>query len=123
MGSPVLIYDNQCATCSAGIAVAKKCGAEKRIRFVGMHTREGVDLVAHNDLDMNRSAYLIEERDAPLEKSTMVMYVLSHMGIVGIVVRNLYALLPKRVADRLYDFAARHRSHATKSGVASAIDE
>jgi predicted DCC family thiol-disulfide oxidoreductase YuxK len=101
--------------CKVGMEFADKFDAKDELRFVGMNTEEGKELVRANGLDMNASAYVFRADGEKIEKRKMMVEILSHDGVLGFVLS-----LPFRVpilGDGLYYLLTVLRFHVTKSRV------
>ena len=100
------------STCGALKSASERLDANKSIKYVGMNTVEGKELVAARGLDMSNSAYAIEE-NVVFEKARMVSHVLSYHGFIGALLRLPFQI--PWLSDKLYDFLALHRTHITKN--------
>jgi predicted DCC family thiol-disulfide oxidoreductase YuxK len=104
-----VVYDNECRTCSVTRSIGEKLDTANNLEFVGMHTDEGHALIAKHALKMEKSAYAISDDGTVTERAEMIRAVLGATGFFGRILGNMVRVLPKTVADRLYNFAAKHR--------------
>lgn len=107
-----VIYDDGCPTCTVGMHLAEGIDRTKSLDFIGMNTDEGQRIIATHQLDMHRSAYVIDGENIS-GRAEMMREVLSRGGSIGFLLS-----LPFRVpylGNALYDLLARHRAHVTKS--------
>ncbi len=110
-----VVFDDGCPTCTVGKDFAQAHDADKALRFVGMNTEEGKALIEKYQLDMNASAYVLNEDGSLAAKAEMIREVLEHNGPIGFVFS-----LPFRipfVSNVLYDLLALHRRHVTKTRI------
>ena len=104
-----VVYDNACRTCTVARSIGEKLDTGGAIEYVGMHTDHGKELVAKHSLDMEKSAYAISEDGSIASHADMIHTVLSASGRMGQILGGLLRILPNTAADRLYNFASKHR--------------
>lgn len=104
-----VVYDNSCRSCTVARSFGEKLDTSGTIEYVGMHTDKGRELVAKHGLDMEKSAYAIAEDGSIASHAKMIHAVLNSSGFFGQILSRLLHIFPESLANRLYDFASRHR--------------
>lgn len=105
----ILIYDNECEVCTLAKNSVEKRDKGGQFRLVGSHSEEGKRLQEQYKIDANKSAYVIESGSVR-EKSDMAFHVLENLGWFERFVARTGRLVPKRAADSIYSFIAKHRN-------------
>ena len=105
-----VVYDDACRFCTLAKNTAHSLNQTGSIEFVGLSSERGKQLVQGHALDMQVSAYTLD--DKVLAKSEMLERVLQEMGVLGRITRSALAFFPRSFKDRVYDFFAQHRRHA-----------
>ncbi len=106
-----IIYDNTCTTCNIARAIGETLDTEDNLDFVGMETPRGKGLVHEHGLAMEKSAYAIKSNGNISKKAEMVHTVLSSTNFLGRAIASCLKALPQKTAERVYEFAAKHRDH------------
>lgn len=109
----VLIFDDTCAMCSRGINFVDTLSKDLPVRPVSMHSVEGQRYIAVHKLDMNASAYLIDEHGVIKEKEAMAASVLRRAGILGKLLSIPFRI--PYVSRMLYAMLAWVRFHTTST--------
>lgn len=104
----ILLYDGECRLCTIAKDIAEKRDTKSHFRFVSTHSDEGKALAERLNLDTRASAYVVGKNGVH-EKSDMIHTVLSHLGWPARAVSLVGRIIPKRLADTLYDIVARYR--------------
>ena len=109
----ILIYDGTCTLCTGAKNAVEKRDAHQQFETVDAHSERGKNLRAQYNLDTEKSAYVIEN-DTVREKSDMAFSVLESLGWFERLIARVARLVPKRAADKVYGFVARHRNILTR---------
>ena len=109
-----VIYDDGCPTCTVGVHLAHGMDLREELELIGMNTEEGKRVIVEHGLDMERSAYVIEDGVIG-ERAHMMRDVLSRAGFIGLLL-SLPFRIPY-VGNALYDVLALHRKHVTKTKI------
>lgn len=105
----ILIYDGECTVCTAARDAVAKRDSRHVFELVDAHSTEGKRLQEAHQLDTNASAYVIEN-GVLRDKSDMALYVLENLNWFEKLVAKIGRLMPKKAADIIYSFLARHRN-------------
>ncbi|MBL4644657.1 MAG: DUF393 domain-containing protein [Candidatus Pacebacteria bacterium] len=105
----ILIYDGTCRVCIVATASVKKRDKKKQFALIDMHSEEGQALQAKYNINAEKSAFVIEDGILK-EKSDMALYVLENLGWFEKLVARTGRAVPKKAADSIYSFVARHRN-------------
>ncbi len=106
---PLIVFDGECVFCSAWVQFALKHDKTGRYRFLAAQTPLGEALYRHYGLDDRdyETNILIEDGRA-FFKSDGSIRMVAGLGAPWSAVKVL-RLLPRGLADRLYEFVARNR--------------
>ncbi|NEJ74849.1 DUF393 domain-containing protein [Rhizobium phaseoli] len=106
---PLIVFDGECVFCSGWVKFALKHDKQRRYRFLAAQTPLGAALYRHYGLDARdyETNIFIEDGRA-FFKSDGSIRMVAGLGFPYSVIR-LFRLLPRRMADRLYEFIARNR--------------
>jgi predicted DCC family thiol-disulfide oxidoreductase YuxK len=106
---PLIVFDGECVFCSAWVQFALKHDKAERYRFLAAQTPLGEALYRHYGLDDRdyETNILIEDGRA-FFKSDGSIRMVAGLGAPWSAVKML-RLLPRGLADRLYEFVARNR--------------
>jgi predicted DCC family thiol-disulfide oxidoreductase YuxK len=106
---PLIVFDGECVFCSAWVQFALKHDKAERYRFFAAQTPLGEALYRHYGLDDRdyETNILIEDGRA-FFKSDGSIRMVAGLGAPWSAVKML-RLLPRGLADRLYEFVARNR--------------
>ena len=104
-----MVFDGVCNLCSAWVGFALARDATGRLRFASAQSPLGQDFLKRRGLpiDVFESFYFIES-GVVLEKSAGFFALLKHLRSPWPALR-IFRLLPRPIADRLYDLVARNR--------------
>ncbi|QRM55247.1 DCC1-like thiol-disulfide oxidoreductase family protein [Sinorhizobium sp. BG8] len=106
---PVIVFDGQCVFCSGWVRFALNADSRGRYRFLTTQSATGAALYRHYGLDSHdhETSMLIEDGRAYLRSEGSIRMI-AGLGFPWTLVRILSAI-PRRVADRAYEFVARNR--------------
>ncbi|WP_327209523.1 thiol-disulfide oxidoreductase DCC family protein [Rhizobium leguminosarum] len=106
---PLIVFDGECVFCSGWVKFVLKHDKQQRYRFIAAQTPLGAALYRHYGLDARdyETNILIEEGRG-LFKSDGTIRMVAGLGFPYSLVK-IFRLLPRRVADALYEFIARNR--------------
>src|SRR5947209_8099612 len=126
--SALLLYDGSCGFCARSVQFVLRHESQRRtLRFaaldspIGVEVRgrhpaiEGVDSVVWVDPSETNAAERV------LVRSAAVLCVLRYLGGVWRLLAGLAAIVPRALADAVYDFVARHRHKLTRGNPACVI--
>jgi predicted DCC family thiol-disulfide oxidoreductase YuxK len=102
-------YDGLCHLCSGSVAwIARR--ADDRVRFAPVQSGEGANALKAAGLDaLDPASFLIVTEGRPLQKTAAVIAVLDIVGAAWKPAALLLGLLPRSIADKVYDWIAAHR--------------
>ncbi|MGR9141466.1 thiol-disulfide oxidoreductase DCC family protein [Rhizobium leguminosarum] len=106
---PLIVFDGECVFCSGWVKFVLKHDKQQRYRFLAAQTPLGAALYRHYGLDARdyETNILIEEGRG-FFKSDGTIRMVAGLGFPYSLVR-IFRLLPRPVADALYEFIARNR--------------
>ncbi|WHO78763.1 thiol-disulfide oxidoreductase DCC family protein [Rhizobium leguminosarum] len=106
---PLIVFDGECVFCSGWVKFVLKHDKQQRYRFLAAQTPLGTALYRHYGLDARdyETNILIEEGRG-FFKSDGTIRMVAGLGFPYSLVK-IFRLLPRRVADALYEFIARNR--------------
>ncbi|MGR9502829.1 thiol-disulfide oxidoreductase DCC family protein [Rhizobium leguminosarum] len=106
---PLIVFDGECVFCSGWVKFVLKHDKQQRYRFLAAQTPLGAALYRHYGLDARdyETNILIEEGRG-FFKSDGTIRMVAGLGFPYSLVR-IFRLLPRQVADALYEFIARNR--------------
>jgi predicted DCC family thiol-disulfide oxidoreductase YuxK len=104
-----VVYDGLCHLCSGSVAwIARRL--DDGVRFVPVQSGEGADALKAAGLDaLDPASFLVVSDCRSLQKSAAIMAVLDMLGGGGKPAALLLRLLPRSIADKVYDWIAAHR--------------
>ncbi|APO73885.1 thiol-disulfide oxidoreductase domain-containing protein [Rhizobium etli 8C-3] len=106
---PVIIFDGECVFCSGWVKFALRHDKAGRYRFLAAQSPLGAALYRHYGLDERdyETNILIEDGRAHF-KSEGSIRMIARLGFPWSLV-SIFYILPRPLADRLYEFVARNR--------------
>ncbi|MGR9224003.1 thiol-disulfide oxidoreductase DCC family protein [Rhizobium leguminosarum] len=106
---PLIVFDGACVFCSGWVKFVLKHDKRQRYRFLAAQTPLGAALYRHYGLDARdyETNILIEEGRG-FFKSDGTIRMVAGLGFPYSLVK-IFRLLPRPVADALYEFIARNR--------------
>ncbi|MBY5905332.1 DUF393 domain-containing protein [Rhizobium leguminosarum] len=106
---PLIVFDGECVFCSGWVKFVLKHDKRQRYRFLAAQTPLGAALYRHYGLDARdyETNILIEEGRG-FFKSDGTIRMVAGLGFPYSLVK-IFRLLPRPVADALYEFIARNR--------------
>jgi predicted DCC family thiol-disulfide oxidoreductase YuxK len=126
--SALLLYDGSCGFCARSVQFVLRHESRRRtLRFAALDSAIGIDVRArHPEIEGVDSVVWVEpaETNAPervLVRSAAVLCVLRYLGGVWRALAGLAAIVPRSLADAVYDFVARHRHKLTRGNPACVI--
>lgn len=106
---PLIVFDGECVFCSAWVQFALKHDKAERYRFLAAQTPLGEALYRHYGLDeRDYETNILVENGRAFFKSDGSIRMVAGLGAPWSAVR-VFRLLPRKLADRLYEFVARNR--------------
>jgi predicted DCC family thiol-disulfide oxidoreductase YuxK len=104
-----IVYDGLCHLCSGSIAwIARR--VDDRVHFVPVQSDEGAEALKALGLNaLDPESFLVVKDGQCLQKSTAVIAALNVVGGGWKMVAWLLGLLPRSIADRIYDWVAANR--------------
>lgn len=108
-GRPVMLFDGVCALCSRGVRFVLRHERDHTIVFAAMQSRAAQMLLARHGLSpTDWSSFVLIEDGRVLMRSQAAGAVARHLRApwrwLGV-----YGVLPRGLADRLYDWVAGNR--------------
>ncbi|MBX4993883.1 putative DCC family thiol-disulfide oxidoreductase YuxK [Rhizobium binae] len=106
---PLIVFDGECVFCSGWVKFALKHDRRQHYRFVAAQTPLGQALYRHYGLDSrDYETNILIEKGRAFFKSDGSIRMVAGLGFPYSLVK-LFGLMPRRVADALYEFIARNR--------------
>jgi len=106
---PLIVFDGECVFCSGWVKFALKHDKRQRYRFLAAQTPLGEALYRHYGLDArDYETNILIENGRGFFKSDGSIRMVAGLGFPFSMVK-LFRLLPRPVADALYEFIARNR--------------
>lgn len=106
---PLIIFDGECIFCSGWVKFALRHDKSGRYRFLTAQSPLGEALYRHYGLDSrDYETNIFIDKGVAHFKSDGSMRMISGLGFPWSFV-NVFRLLPRALADRLYQFVARNR--------------
>ncbi|MGZ2430449.1 thiol-disulfide oxidoreductase DCC family protein [Rhizobium redzepovicii] len=106
---PLIVFDGECVFCSGWVKFALKHDRQRRYRFLAAQTPLGAALYRHYGLnERDYETNILIEHGRAFFKSDGSIRMVAGLGFPYSLVR-IFRLLPRRVADALYEFIARNR--------------
>jgi predicted DCC family thiol-disulfide oxidoreductase YuxK len=127
--SALLLYDGSCGFCARSVQFVLRHEARRRtLRFAALDSAIGLEVRGrHPAIEGVDSVVWVEPSDASggpervLVRSAAVLRVLRYLGGVWGALAGLATVVPRTLADWVYDFIARHRHQLTRGGPACLI--
>lgn len=108
-GRPIVLFDGICNFCNSGVNFLLRWDSRGVIRFAAMQSERGVQLLSSNDLSKSDfDTFYVLDGDLVLRKSEAIVHLSRYLPWpwrAGLV----FALVPRRLLDSLYDLIARNR--------------
>jgi predicted DCC family thiol-disulfide oxidoreductase YuxK len=106
---PIIVFDGECVFCSGWVQFALKQDKAEHYRFLAAQTPLGAALYRHYGLDdRDYETNILIEGGRAFFKSDGSIRMVSGLGFPWSMVK-IFRLLPRGLADRLYEFVARNR--------------
>jgi predicted DCC family thiol-disulfide oxidoreductase YuxK len=106
----VLLFDGVCNLCNGAVRFVFQHDRTRRIKFCPLQSEAGEALLSRHNIASNGLDTLIYLRGGQVfTKSRAVLKVLSDMGGIWSLAGVVFRIIPKTVADFLYDRVARSR--------------
>jgi predicted DCC family thiol-disulfide oxidoreductase YuxK len=110
---PVVFYDGGCGLCHASVRLLLRLDRSGRLRFAPLRGATFDALVpAAARRAFPDSLVLVGVEGPPLVRTAAVLAALRATGRLGHALSAVAGLVPRRLADRLYDATARARRRA-----------
>ena len=108
-GEPLIVFDGECIFCSGWVKFALRHDKAKRYRFLAAQTPLGEALYRHYGLDTrNYETNIFIDQGRAYFKSEGSIGMIAGLGFPWSLVK-VFRILPRALADRLYEFIARNR--------------
>lgn len=114
-GQDLLLYDGVCALCNGLVRFLLRHDPANRFLFAPLQGETAREILRRwkEAPDLFDTVYLVRTAGAPgealLARGRAVVAVLEEVGGVWKAIGRLFAFLPPKVLDLLYDFVARRR--------------
>ncbi|PDT31115.1 DUF393 domain-containing protein [Rhizobium sp. M10] len=106
---PLIVFDGECVFCSGWVKFALKHDRQRRYRFLAAQTPLGEALYRHYGLnERDYETNILIENGRAFFKSDGTIRMVAGLGFPWSLVK-VFRLLPRRLADVLYEFIARNR--------------
>ncbi|MGR9127879.1 thiol-disulfide oxidoreductase DCC family protein [Rhizobium leguminosarum] len=106
---PLIVFDGECVFCSGWVKFVLKHDKQQRYRFLAAQTPLGAALYRHYRLDArDYETNILIENGRGFFKSDGTIRMVAGLGFPYSLVK-IFRLLPRPVADALYEFIARNR--------------
>jgi predicted DCC family thiol-disulfide oxidoreductase YuxK len=104
-----IVYDGLCHLCSGSVAwIARR--VDDRVRFVPAQSEEGAEALKAVGLNaLDPESFLVVKDGQSLQKTTAVIAALNVVGGGWKIAALLLRLLPRSIADKIYDWVAANR--------------
>jgi predicted DCC family thiol-disulfide oxidoreductase YuxK len=126
--SALLLYDGSCGFCARSVQFVLRHESRRRtLRFAALDSPIGVEVRArHPAIEGVDSVVWVEPAETHaaeqvLVRSAAVLCVLRYLGGVWRMLAALATIVPRSLADAVYDFVARHRHKLTRGNPACVI--
>jgi predicted DCC family thiol-disulfide oxidoreductase YuxK len=117
----LLLYDGSCGFCARSVQfVLRHESGRRTLRFAALESEIGLQVRSrHPAIEGVDSVVWLESPDTTntevvLVRSAAVLRVLKYLGGVWRMLAALGAVVPRWLADAVYDFIARHRHKLTR---------
>ncbi|MBB2713083.1 DCC1-like thiol-disulfide oxidoreductase family protein [Rhizobium sophoriradicis] len=106
---PLIVFDGECVFCSGWVKFVLKHDSERRYRFLAAQTPLGEALYRHYGLnERDYETNILIEGGRAFFKSDGTIRMVAGLGFPYSLAK-VFRLLPRRLADALYEFIARNR--------------
>ncbi|OWO92518.1 DUF393 domain-containing protein [Rhizobium esperanzae] len=106
---PLIVFDGECVFCSGWVKFVLKRDRQRHYRFLAAQTPLGQALYRHYGLnERDYETNILIENGRAFFKSDGTIRMVAGLGFPYSLVK-LFRLLPRRLADALYEFIARNR--------------
>src|ERR1041385_3652930 len=119
--SALLLYDGSCGFCARSVQFVLRHESRRRtLRFAALDSAIGLDVRArHPSIEGVDSVVWVGSDSVAadeevLVRSAAVLRVLKYLGGVWQTLALLAEIVPRSLADAVYDFIARHRHKLTR---------
>lgn len=126
--SALLLYDGSCGFCARSVQFVLRHDSRRRtLRFAALDSAIGSDVRArHPAIEGVDSVVWVDPADTSevqevLVRSAAVLRVLKYLGGIWRVLAVVAAIVPRSLADAVYDFIARHRHKLTRGNPACLV--
>ena len=126
--SALLLYDGSCGFCARSVQFVLRHETRRRtLRFAALDSSIGLEVRGrHPEIEGVDSVVWVEPADANvadrvLVRSAAVLCVLRYLDGVWRVLAAVAAIVPRSLADAVYDFIARHRHQLTRGNPACVL--
>jgi predicted DCC family thiol-disulfide oxidoreductase YuxK len=123
--SALLLYDGSCGFCARSVQFVLRHESRRRtLRFAALDSAIGLEVRArHPAIEGVDSVVWVDtenagDGEAVLVRSAAVLRVLTYLGGVWRTLAVLAGIVPRSLADAVYDFIARHRHKLTRGNPA-----
>ncbi|AJC78260.1 DUF393 domain-containing protein [Rhizobium sophoriradicis] len=106
---PLIVFDGECVFCSGWVKFVLKHDRKRRYRFLAAQSPLGAALYRHYGLnERDYETNILIENGRAFFKSDGTIRMVAGLGFPYSLAK-VFRLLPRRVADALYEFIARNR--------------
>lgn len=123
--SALLLFDGSCGFCARSVQFVLRHESRRRtLRFAALDSAIGLEVRArHPAIEGVDSVVWVDADDSShgeqvLVRSAAVLRVLKYLGGVWQMLAALAVIVPRSLADAVYDFIARHRHKLTRGNPA-----
>lgn len=114
MTRSIVIYDHNCAICTATVAFLKKREGLTSLEYVAYDSSEGKKLLDLCSLDFSLEQYIVFIKDKKVfVKSGAVLEILKESGGVWRIL-YVFIIVPAQLRDFVYNFIAKNRYNIKK---------
>lgn len=108
-GGPLVLYDGQCGLCNHSVQLILKHDARGRFRFAALQSAVGRAVVARHGLPADAiDTVVLVEGGRAFTRSRAALGIARRMDAPWPLLRA-FAIVPRPLADVVYDFVARNR--------------
>ncbi len=112
--APILFFDGGCLLCNRFVRAIQRMDRSHRLQFAPIESTPGQAVMQNVGLKVTDSAFILERDEWGQEhiatKSKMLLRTARYLGWPGTVIGTMLTLIPEALADRAYDFVAKHRT-------------
>lgn len=114
MTRSIVIYDHNCAICTATVAFLKKREGLTSLKYVAYDTSEGKKLLDLCSLDFSLEQYIVFIKEQKVFiKSEAVLEILKEAGGLWRIL-YVFKVVPSPIRDFVYNFIAKNRYNLKK---------